>query len=247
MFVAADLCRVLGIRNVSDALASLDGDEKGLAITETPGGPQAMAVVAESGIYSLIMRSRKPEARAFRRWVTGTVLPAIRRTGGYVPAESVPAGSSLAALTPRDLARLILAEADRADAAEQHAAALLPAADAWTALGDAVGDYSLREAALILTRDLGIETGQNRLMTALREMDMVDSRGRPYARHNTHLVARPVTWTHPSGEPRLSYQIRVTVAGLEYLRKRLGTPGNQSRSCLQTSQSGSVNVRRAGW
>ena len=82
-WIARDVCAVLDIKNPRDAVLDLDDDEKGVAITDTPGGPQEMTTVSESGLYSLIFRSRKPEAKAFRRWVTHEVLPAIRRTGGY--------------------------------------------------------------------------------------------------------------------------------------------------------------------
>lgn len=87
-FVAADVCRVLEISNNRDAISSLDEDEKGVGNTDTLGGQQQMALISESGLYSLIFRSRKPQAKAFRRWVTGEVLPAIRRTGSYAPAQS---------------------------------------------------------------------------------------------------------------------------------------------------------------
>lgn len=82
-FVAADVCSVLEQPNVSQVSARLDDDEKGVANVETLGGAQTMSVVNESGIYNLIFTSRKPQAKAFRRWVTGEVLPAIRRTGRY--------------------------------------------------------------------------------------------------------------------------------------------------------------------
>lgn len=84
-FVAADVCAVLGIKNASDALAkSLDSDEKGVEIIYTLGGQQKLNVVNESGLYSLVLRSNKPEARKFRKWVTSEVLPSIRKTGQYV-------------------------------------------------------------------------------------------------------------------------------------------------------------------
>lgn len=83
LFVAADVCSVLGISNHRDALNVLDGDEKGVALTDTLGGKQEMSVVTEAGLYHLIFKSRKSEAVAFRRWVTGEVLPEIRKTGGY--------------------------------------------------------------------------------------------------------------------------------------------------------------------
>ncbi|OYW37677.1 MAG: hypothetical protein B7Z45_05375 [Azorhizobium sp. 12-66-6] len=86
-FVHTDVCKVLEIANPWNAAARLDADEKGLRTVETPGGPQEVTVITESGLYSLILTSRKPEAKAFKRWVTGTVLPAIRKDGGYVMGE----------------------------------------------------------------------------------------------------------------------------------------------------------------
>ncbi|MBE3586533.1 MAG: Bro-N domain-containing protein [Thermoanaerobacter sp.] len=82
-FIAKDVCEILDIANSRDAIARLDGDEKGVAITDTPGGPQEMQIVNEPGLYSLIFTSRKPEAKAFKRWVTHEVLPTIRKTGKY--------------------------------------------------------------------------------------------------------------------------------------------------------------------
>ena len=82
-FVAADICRILDIGNPSDTLSRLDDDEKNtLVLTEgIPGNPEKR-VVNEAGLYTLILRSRKPEARAFKRWVTHEVLPAIRSHSG---------------------------------------------------------------------------------------------------------------------------------------------------------------------
>ncbi len=83
-WVAKDVCEALEIAEPHRALASLDEDEKGRHSMTTPGGPQELSTVLEPGLYSLILRSRKPAARAFRRWVTHEVLPQIRRTGYYV-------------------------------------------------------------------------------------------------------------------------------------------------------------------
>lgn len=83
-FVAADVARVLDIQNIRQNLNELDDDEKDVCNTYTPGGQQEMRVINESGLYNLIFRSRKPEAKRFRKWVTGEVLPAIRKTGSYV-------------------------------------------------------------------------------------------------------------------------------------------------------------------
>lgn len=83
-FVAQDICDILNLKNPRKAIQSLDMDEKhDVTISYTPGGNQRVKAVNESGLYHLIFISRKPEAKAFRKWVTNEVLPSIRRTGGY--------------------------------------------------------------------------------------------------------------------------------------------------------------------
>ena len=86
-FVAADVCRVLEIGNSRQALTRLNDDEKGVISTDTPGGKQNMSVVNEPGLYQLVLGSRKPEAKAFARWLTHEVIPALRKDGIYATAE----------------------------------------------------------------------------------------------------------------------------------------------------------------
>lgn len=83
LFVVADLAAALEYRDAGDAARILDADEKGTHNLRTLGGSQRMTVCTESGMYALVLRSRKPEAKRFRKWVTGEVLPAIRKTGQY--------------------------------------------------------------------------------------------------------------------------------------------------------------------
>ena len=99
-FVAADICRALDILNPSDALSRLDDDESTLVSNEgQPGnGPQSFRVVNQSGLYSLVLGSRKPEAKPFKRWITHEVLPSIARTGVYVDANN-RMGETLGAAT----------------------------------------------------------------------------------------------------------------------------------------------------
>lgn len=82
-FVATDVAESLGYKSPKDAASYLDDDEKGSATVRTPGGDQKLTIINESGLYALVLRSRKPEARKFAKWVTSEVLPAIRKTGGY--------------------------------------------------------------------------------------------------------------------------------------------------------------------
>ena len=100
-FVLADVCRVLEIGNSSDAARRLDDDERGVDSIDTLSGVQQMTIINESGLYSLIMTSRKEAAKRFRKWVTAEVLPAIRKTGGYLVAapEETPEALALRALT----------------------------------------------------------------------------------------------------------------------------------------------------
>lgn len=87
-FVAKDVCRVLEIANHRDAVAQLDEDEKdAVGISDAIGREQETTIISESGLYALVFRSRKPQAREFGRWVRKEVLPALRRTGTYTLAE----------------------------------------------------------------------------------------------------------------------------------------------------------------
>ncbi|ETK29931.1 putative prophage antirepressor [Paenibacillus larvae subsp. larvae DSM 25719] len=86
-WVAKDVCGVLEIKNNRDALSRMDEDEKGVVSIDTLGGAQQMQVLNESGLYSLVLSSRKPESKKFKRWVTHEVLPAIRKTGMYATDE----------------------------------------------------------------------------------------------------------------------------------------------------------------
>lgn len=88
-FVAADVCKALELGNPSMTVDRLDDDEKGISTIDTLGGKQRMAIINEPGLYSLVITSRKPEAKVFKRWITHDVIPTIRKTGGYVNNEEL--------------------------------------------------------------------------------------------------------------------------------------------------------------
>jgi prophage antirepressor-like protein len=91
-FAAADACEMLGIKNVSQAVAQLPDDEKvTISFTDSDGKPHKLLMINESGLYRLIFRSNKPEAEQFRKWVTSEVLPSIRKTGRYIAKDLTPA------------------------------------------------------------------------------------------------------------------------------------------------------------
>lgn len=167
-FVAKDVCDVLGINDPSMAIRDLDEDEKGTSTIGTLGGNQTMLTVNESGLYALIFKSRKPEAKAFRKWVTSEVLPAIRKTGGYIAAKAEE--------TPEEiLARaLIVAKEtiDRVSGENQKLQAENDGMRPKALFADAVSashtSILIGELAKLLKQN-GIDIGQNRLFAWMRE------------------------------------------------------------------------------
>jgi prophage antirepressor-like protein len=138
-FCARDVCRILELDNVTEATRALDEDEKGLfRITEgtsPEGGNPNLLFVSESGLYALVFRSRKPEARRIRKWVTAEVLPALRRTGSYalpcresVLPEGDPARDVLDSL-PDEVRRLTPETRERFLAAAQRTAQMCGISD----------------------------------------------------------------------------------------------------------------------
>lgn len=219
LFVLADLCRVLDLGNPSMVATRIDPDALSQAeVTDSLGRRQLAYAVTEPGMYEVVIRSDKPVARDFRRWITMEVLPSIRRTGSY----GAPALTG-----PELMARALIEAQATLTAQEERIAALEPPAKAWEALADASGDWSLRDAAQVLSRDPHIEIGQNRLAKVLRDdLHWLDRRGVPYqAQINTgRLAARARTYHHPrTGEVmQADPQVRITAKGLTFLHAHLG-------------------------
>lgn len=102
--MATDVCTVLGIGNPRQATTRLDDNERGVMSTDSSGGVQSVAAVNESGLYSLVIGSRKPETQRFRHWVTHKALTAIRRAGRYARAELSPVLAMRPKVTSQHLA-----------------------------------------------------------------------------------------------------------------------------------------------
>lgn len=223
-FVGRDIAELLGFTNPRKAVrdhvpAGHRRGNESFPLSDL-GFQSQTVLIDEAGMYRLVMRANTPTAEAFQEWVTADVLPTIRRTGSYGSAAAPSLDSPAGVLA---LAEAFHETAKRLVSAEQQVAALAPAAEAWEVLAEAAGDYSLRDAAHILNRDPAISTGQNRLKAFLADEGLIDRKGIPYVRYVRYLVERPVSYTHPhTGEPVLTHQIRITVAGLDFLRRRLG-------------------------
>ena len=135
-FVAKDVCDILALGNPRSSIALLDEDERGVHSMDTPSGKQEMGIISEAGLYSLILRSRKPEAKAFKRWVTHEVLPSIRKTGAYLsPGMSNEQVKALVATLEEEVYRRIQAE-NRLAKLEAHAEKLARSAIPATPFGE---------------------------------------------------------------------------------------------------------------
>lgn len=176
-FVAKDVCDALGLSNTTEALRNLDEDEKGnISNYElAQNGGRSPLIVSEPGLYKLIMRSRKPEAKAFQRWVTHEVLPAIRSHGGYL----TPAKVEEALTDPDTIIRLAQSlKAERAARAElqRENETLRPRAALAESAIDLSGSMSLTEAARYLAQVDPAMT-RRRLTALLRADGIVCQRG----------------------------------------------------------------------
>ena len=129
VFVANDVCRVLDIQNPKDAVRNMDSDEKlGVDIADPHGRVQTTNCITEAGLYSLILRSRKPKAKNFRRWVTHEVIPAIRQNGMYATENTLRMLIENPALI-YEMAQEMLRQRQRADGLSLQIELLRPKAE----------------------------------------------------------------------------------------------------------------------
>ena len=148
-FVANDVCAILEIDRTQTR--RLDDDEKGVCLIHTLGGDQKMSIVNEFGLYSLILRSRKPEAKAFRRWITHEVIPAIRKYGMYATTPTLRKFQENPELI-RLVCERMLAEKDRADKLDKKVTELQPKADFFDAFVNPDDCTNIRTTA----KELGV-------------------------------------------------------------------------------------------
>ncbi|WP_052535255.1 phage antirepressor KilAC domain-containing protein [Mycobacteroides abscessus] len=230
-FIAVDVCGVLDIKQPHRSLAALDSDEKGRHTMTTPGGDQLFSVVSESGLYSLILRSRKPEAKLFKRWITHEVLPTIRKTGGaYIqpgsqaevdladPDTALDKLIEIAHVAKAERAKRIEAEAKTTELQAQ-AAIDAPKVAAYEQFMDSDGSYSIGTVGKIL----GI--GQNRLFQMLRDKNVLISWGgmknTPYQEYAHHF--KVVAGSYQRGDIIGTSRVtKVKPSGLEFIAKKVG-------------------------
>lgn len=167
-FVGKDVAEILKYQRTADAISShVDDEDKGVGKIQTPGGMQKVILINESGLYSLILSSKLPNAKRFKRWVTSEVLPAIRRHGAYMTEEALEK-----AITEPDFLIRLATQLKEEKAKRLEAEKQVEAAKPKVLFADAVSashtSILVGELAKIL-RGNGVEIGQRRLFAWLRE------------------------------------------------------------------------------
>ncbi|HEX7349631.1 phage antirepressor [Brachybacterium sp.] len=224
-FVLADLCRILDISNARNVASRLADDMKGVRSVDTPGGVQQMTTVSEAGMYSVVMRSDKPQSEPFRRWVTSDVLPAIRKHGGYL----TPAAVEEALADPDTIIRLATSlKEERAARAELEAQRT---ADAPKVLfADAVSTSQstilVGDLAKIL-RGNGVDIGATRLFAVLRETGyLINRKGTDWNSPTQKAMdlglfrIKETAVTHSDGHVTVNKTPKVTGKGQTYFVER---------------------------
>lgn len=220
MFVATDVCRVLGIGNPTMAVRGLEDDERTLSIIEG----HETNVITEPGFYRLVLRSRKPEAKAFQRWVTHDVLPALRRDGAYVASDGTEDDATL-------MARALLAAKRQMDAKDRQIEEMRPKALFADAVAASDGTCLVGELAKML-RQNGVEVGQNRLFAMLREDGYLGkgggNRNVPTQRAMELGLFRikETAVTHSDGHVTINRTPKVTGKGQRYFVERYSAPAD---------------------
>lgn len=217
MFVASDICAALEIQNTSDALRRLDEDEKGIGLIDTLGGQQNVWVVSEYGLYALVLGSRKPEAKEFKRWITHEVIPSIREHGAYMTPQKIE--EVLA--DPDTIIRLAtrLKESQKEIAAqESYIKALEPKAEFFDAVAGSKDAISIADTAKVL--NMGV--GQNKLFEILRREKIIQDDNMPYQTYIDRGYFRTIEQKYVvRGETRISIKTLVMQKGVDYIRRLL--------------------------
>ena len=228
-FVGKDVAEALGYSNTKDALAKhVDDEDKKMgsqnatpSITDALGRTQYPTLINESGIYSLILSSKLPNAKRFKHWVTSEVLPAIRQTGGYIPAASDMSDEEIMARALQIGQRTIRKQKERIEALEADKEKMRPKAIFADAVSASQSTILIGELAKIL-RGNGVNIGQNRLFTWMREKGYLVKQGYSFnmptqmAMNMGLFKIKEGTYVGSAGELKITKTVKVTGKGQQY-------------------------------
>lgn len=213
-FVARDVCNILELGDTGRAVSRLEEDEcTRIEIDHPQNAEKTLEVYAvnEPGLYSLILGSRKQEAKTFKRWVIHEVLPAIRRDGMY----------SMIPKTYPEALRALADETEKRQAIEAQIATMLPKAEFFDAVADSKDAFDIGSAAKVL--NMGI--GRNRLFEFLRDKQVLMDNNQPYQTYVDRGYFRTIEqkYNKPDGSTQINIKTLVYQKGLDFIRKLLSS------------------------
>lgn len=229
-FVAKDACDILGI-DTNHLREALDDDEitnlRNSEVWNQPG--RAPLIISEPGLYKLIMRSRKPDAKEFQRWVTHEVLPQIRKTGGYIPTSESDSDEDIMARAVLVAQKTIKQKNQQIIEQQSRIDELQPKASAWDNFVDIDDALSVRDSAKLLS-NLGRTVGQTELFEWLDRHDWIFRENKHWSARQSrinagHLMMVPSKshGTHKDGTPfAFPPTVKVTRKGLALIARRFG-------------------------
>lgn len=223
-FVGKDIATILGYAKTADAVRKhIDKEDKGVFILETPGGKQPVTIINESGLYSLILSSKMPDAKVFKRWVTSEVLPTIRKHGAYMTDEK----AFDVVHNKTGLADLLQQAADQLKQKDIEIAEMKPKALFADSVATSHTTILIGELAKIL-RGNGIDIGANRLFAWMREHGyLINRKGSDWNMPTQKSMdlglfkIKETTINHSNGSTSISKTPKVTGKGQQYFVNKL--------------------------
>ena len=218
--VAKDVCDVLGLSDVSMSLKKLDDDEKLIQKIFVSGQYRNIWLINESGFFSLVLRSNKPQAKKIKKWVTGEILPAIRKHGGYLTPEKVEE----VLLNPDTIIKLateLKKEREEKEKYKQKVIELKPKAFFAEVVNNSDNVILVREFAKLISTD-NFKIGEKKLYQWLREQGYLMSNNQPYQKYVDMGIFKVVESSKTDARGVALYKTtKITGKGQVYLQKKI--------------------------
>ncbi len=219
--VGKDVAKILEYKDTAKAIRThVDDEDKGVSVLDTPGGQQKIMVINESGLYSLVLSSKMPKAKEFRRWVTSNVLPTIRKTGGYVANEDMFIENYLPFLEKpyQGLFRLQMAAINQLNERIRHDQPLVEFANQVSNTENLIDMNAMAK----LAAEANLPIGRNRLFKWLRKKEILMPDNLPYQKYiERGYFAVKETVFETSSMVKTHQQTMVTGKGQSYIIGRL--------------------------
>ena len=210
-FVGKDVAEILGYSQPSVTISKkVEIEDKGVSKMETPGGTQDVVIINESGLYSLILSSKIPTAKKFKRWVTSEVLPSIRKNGGYIAGQETLSDEEL-------MAKALMVAQRTIENKNKQIAELKPKVDFYNDVTGSTDTIDIAGVAKVLNVP---NMGRNKLFAFLREKKILNNRNEPYQCFVDKGYFRQVEskWEH-EGTIHINLKTVVFQKGLDFIRK----------------------------